>query len=335
MAHFRKSINTLGLILCLIFLSLSILFSVKALQMDHKWIEPSRRSPSLYHFVLIPEERDNDYWRLVEKGARKAEQELSVTIEYNGPEQADIKMHLRRIDMAIASKVDGIITQGLNEKQFTPLINKAVAKGIPVITIDTDAPHSKRSAYIGSDNYLSGYLAGQALAKGTHGRAVVGIITGRLDAEHQKLRVQGFRDAIKQAPGIRIAAVEESHITQIGATEKASDILRKHPDVTAFFGTSALDAIGIAQAVEQIDGRSFYIIGFDTLPETMDLLRQGKIQATVAQTPDEMGYRSVKLMVEIISGKPVSTINYTETRVIHTEDLPIHEADAQRRIPEP
>ncbi|MFC7441157.1 sugar-binding protein [Laceyella putida] len=335
MAYYRKWVYSFGLFLLILSLSLSIAFSAKALQYNRKLAKRPNTPAASYHFVLIPEEMDNDYWRLVEKGARAAEKKLPVSIEYNGPEQADIETHLKKIDMAIASKVDGIITQGLNESQFTPLINKAIAKGIPVITIDTDAPNSQRIAYIGTDNYLSGYLAGQALIKGTHGQAVVGIITGRFDAEHQKLRVQGFRDAVKQAPGIRIAAVEESNITRIEAAEKASKILHEHPDVTAFYGTSALDAIGIAQVVEEIDDKSFYIIGFDTLPETLDLLKRGKIQATVVQTPYEMGYKSVKLMLDIIKGKRVSTVNHTETKVIGKEDLPLQEATVEWSVPAP
>ncbi|SEN07333.1 sugar-binding protein [Lihuaxuella thermophila] len=336
MVNYRKWLLLSGVSLFFISVSLSVYFGLKALQYDNKLTQLESSSKQTYHFVLIPEEMDNDYWRLVEEGAREAEKDLNVTLEYSGPVQADIEEHIKKIDMAIASKVDGIITQGLNENQFKPMINKAIAKGIPVITIDTDAPNSKRIAYVGTDNYLSGFLAGQALIKDTKGKAVVGIITGHFAAEHQRLRVQGFRDAVKNEPGIKIVAIEESNITRIEAAEKAGKILAEHPEVTAFYGTSALDAIGIAQVVERMGiAEDMYIIGFDTLPETLELLKKGTIEATVVQKPYEMGYKAVQLMLDIKNGKTISPVHHTETRVIHKEDLPLKQESLQRSVSRP
>jgi len=319
------SVICLGFIAAVFF---SVYFGMKALQFDDTVMKTEVKAKQTYHFVLVPEEMDNDYWRLVEKGARAAEKDFGVTVEYTGPEKADTEQHIKTIDMAIASKADGIITQGLNEKAFDPIINKAMQKGIPVVTVDTDSPTSERIAYVGTDNYYAGVLAGQALIHDTKGKAVVGIITGRFDAAHQRLRVQGFRDAVKNVPGIKIVAIEESKITRIGAAEKTSKILDEHPDVTAFYGTSALDAIGISQVAEKrhLTG-SLYIIGFDTLPETLNLIRTRKIDATVTQQPYEMGYKSVELMLDIVEKKKVPEITNTETRVIHLQDL-LHKGDA-------
>ncbi|AGT33540.1 LacI family transcriptional regulator [Geobacillus genomosp. 3] len=280
-----------------------------------------------YHFVLVPEELDNDYWRLVEKGAKAAARELGVDLEYIGPRQANIGEHLRILEKAAAAKVDGIITQGLTEKEFVPAINRVADKNIPVVTIDTDAPTSRRTAYIGTDNYYAGFIAGRALAEDMHGKATVAIITGSLTAAHQQLRVRGFQDAVKHEKGIRIVAIEESHITRVQAAEKAYTILKKHPDVNAFYGTSALDAIGIAKVVERFrrEGET-YIIGFDTLPETIRYLQKGTIAATVVQEPYEMGYKAVKMMADIVAGRDVPAVTNTETKVIRKEDLPLRPA---------
>jgi ribose transport system substrate-binding protein len=280
-----------------------------------------------YHFVLVPEELDNDYWRLVENGAKAAAKEMGVRLEYIGPRQANIEEHVKILEKAAASKVDGIMTQGLTEQQFTPIINRIVEKNIPVITIDTDAPTSRRTAYIGTDNYYAGFIAGRALVEDTGGKANVAIITGSFAASHQHLRVKGFQDAVKHEKGIHIIAIEESNITRVQAAEKAYNILKKHPEVNAFYGTSALDAIGIAKVIEQFHReRETYVIGFDTLPETIHYLEKGTIEATVVQEPYEMGYRAVKMMVDIIEGNHVPPINNTETRVIRKQDLPLRPA---------
>ncbi|MGP4079132.1 sugar-binding protein [Pseudalkalibacillus sp. R45] len=295
-------------------------FSIESIQAQEPYTKPN------YHLVLVPEEINNDYWKLVEKGARSAAEKLGVTLEYAGPKQANLEEHMTTIEMAAAAKVDGIMTQGLSEEQFTPLINNTIQKGVPVITVDTDAPKSDRIAYIGTDNYYAGLLAGKALLADTEGEVNVAIITGRFDATHQKLRVQGFKDAIKEQERVKVTTIEDSHITRIQAAEKTYKILQEYPEVTAFYGTSALDAIGISQVLEQMGKTDdVYVIGFDILPETIELLKAGKIEATVIQKPYEMGYKSVETMVQILEGKAIDEINHTETRVIHREDLPLQE----------
>ncbi|PGY06961.1 sugar-binding protein [Bacillus sp. AFS031507] len=277
-----------------------------------------------YHFVLVTEELDNEYWRLVEQGAKAAAKDYGVMLEYAGPKQANIDDHLKTIEMSAASKVDGILTQGLSDEQFTPLIDRVVASGIPVITVDTDAANSKRMAYIGTDNYYSGFLAGKALIQDTKGQANVAIITGSFFANHQQLRVKGFQEAVKGEKGIHIIDIVESEISRVRAAEKAYQIIKDHPEVNAFYGTSALDGIGIAQVVDRfVKPGKIYIVGFDTLPESLEYIRKGTIQATVVQEPYEMGYRGVKMMINLIQGKPVEPIVHTNTRIMRIGDLPV------------
>ena len=275
-----------------------------------------------YHFVLVPEEIDNDYWRLIEKGAKEAAKKNDVLLEYVGPRQGNIDEHLKTLEKAAASSVDGIITQSLNEEEFPPLINNLIDQGIPIVTIDTDSENSKRISYIGSNNYYSGFIAGRKLLEDTKGQVNVAIITGNFHSSNQKLRVDGFRDAVKKEERINIIAIEESKISQIHAAEKAYQILSKYPHVNAFFGTSALDGISIAQIVKQSQRDHIYIIAFDTLNETIDYIREGVINATVSQQPYEMGYQSVNIMVQLLEGKKVPEINYTDTLIIQKEDLP-------------
>jgi ribose transport system substrate-binding protein len=277
-----------------------------------------------YHFVLIPEELDNDYWHLVEQGARDAAKFHNVYLEYLGPKQANNDEHLKTIDMAIAGLVDGVITQGVAEPEFETLVTKAKEKQIPVVTIDTDAPESDRAVYVGTDNYYSGFLAGKALLNDTTGEQKVAIITGRHDAPHQKLRVQGFKDAVATEPRIEIIAVEESNITKLGAVEAAHRILQLYPNTTAFYGTSALDGIGIAQVVKKQQAENDqYIISFDILPETLEYIKEGTIEATVVQFPYQMGYEAVEKMIMLNRGEDIEPLQHTDTKVIYKEDLPI------------
>ncbi|MEH7222261.1 sugar-binding protein [Bacillus sp. JJ1566] len=333
MSTLSKLLYGIGVWLFLIIFSLTCYYAYQIFHFGTKAEKATTNEP-LYHFVLVPEELDNDYWRLVEKGAKEAAKNLNVVLEYIGPIQANTEEHIKTLEMAAASRVDGILTQGLQEDQFSPLINQIVEKGIPVITVDTDAATSKRLSYVGTDNYYSGFIAGQALVEDTGGNANVAIITGSFYASHQQLRVQGFKDAIQHAEGIQIVAIEESNITRVRAAEAANKILKEHPEVTAFYGTSALDGIGIAQVVEHYQKQDqVYILGFDTIEDTIHYMKKGTIDATVMQEPYEMGYQSVQMMIDLIEGQGVPNTVHTETRIIRAQDLPLDSKSIIRMEP--
>lgn len=313
---------TIGIIFFVISCSIASFYGYKVVM--HKMPKEENTVKKYnYHFVLVPEELDNEYWRLVEKGAKAAAKQYGVLLEYDGPKQANIDDHLKTIQMSAAAKVDGIMTQGLSDQQFTPLINRVVESGIPVITVDTDTENSKRLSYIGTDNYYSGYLAGKAMIEDTNGKANVAIITGSFMKNHQLQRIKGFEDAVKNEPGIHIVDKQESNISRVRAAEKAYQILQTHPEVNAFFGTSALDGSGIAEVVEKYKQKGqIYIMAFDTLPETLNYMEKGTIQATVVQEPYQMGYGAVKLMIDIVKGKSVPSVVHTDTRILREKDLP-------------
>ncbi|MGP4040088.1 sugar-binding protein [Gracilibacillus sp. D59] len=281
----------------------------------------SKEEVPTYHFALIGEEMDHDYWRLVGEGAKDMEKKYDVFVEYEGPRRSNPEEQLKLLDIAMKSKVDGIIVQALNDK-FLPVINQAVEQGIPVITIDTDAPDSKRSAYIGTDNYEAGKLAGKTLVEDTGGKATVGIITGSYDNAHHQLRVEGFRDVVEKEPGIDIVAIEESNITRVIAEEKTHNMLSDHPEITALYGTSALDGIGMVAAAESLGvEESLYMIAFDTLPSNIALLEKGKIDVLIGQKPYEMGFRSVELMLDLMNNREIKDVYHTNASVVRKEDI--------------
>jgi len=295
---------------------------MKALNNNEQLADGKPISVPAYHFILIPEEMDNPYWRLVEDGAKVAGAKADVAVEYKGPAQANVEEHISAIDTAIATKVDGIITQGTVNPEMTAVINEAIQKGIPVITLDSDDPDSRRTAYIGTNNFKAGYQAGEALIKATHGKAEVGVVTGNFSSTNEKQRVAGFEEAVSKAPDVHIVDVEESYITRVQAAEKTYNMLIKYPKINAFFGTSALDGTGISAIIGQLDRKKdTYIIAFDALKETQTLIKKGSIDATVSQEPYQMGYQSVMMMLDILKGKQVKPLNYTDSQILRASDL--------------
>lgn len=275
-----------------------------------------------YHFALIAEESDNDYWRLVEKGAKQTAKEKGVYLEYVAPKKADNSKLLKLLDRMISAKVDGIIIQGVEGKRFIELVHKGVERGIPIITIDTDVKKSERNVYVGTNNFYAGQLAGKTIIENTTGPQYIGIVTGRFEAINQQERIAGFKHAIESISRIHIVASEESNITEIGATEATYSLLKQYPKINTLIGTSALDGIGIVNGIKEFSpNKDIYITAFDVLPETLNLVRTDKIDATIAQYPKEMGATAVKVMVELQTKKLLDQQKYSGTKIIHKQDL--------------
>lgn len=319
-----RIITIMSGILMAVSLVLSVFYFTEIRHADRELerVNAKEQDDAAYRLALITEQMDHEYWHIVEEGVIEAGEELNVEVKYLGTRRTNYEEQYKLMDMQIAGGVDGIIVQAVSEEMFKPLIDKAVSRGIPVVTIDTDAPSSKRASYIGTDNYEAGFTAGTALASDVGGDAKVAIITNSLTSTHQKLRVQGFEDAVEDFEGIEIVTVAVSNNTRIEAEQEAAAIMNEHEDIDAFYGTSALDGVGIADALEgHRREEDIYTVAFDSLDETMNLLQDGAIDTIIAQKPYEMGYRSVISMKGILQGLHYPSIQHTSVDVITLENL--------------
>lgn len=269
-----------------------------------------------YHIVLIEQERYHPYWEMIEKGAEKAAERYGMDIEFTGPVRNNMDEQIHLLEKAIAARVDGIIVQGLNGERFTPVIDKAVQRGIPVVTIDTDAPASNRLAYVGTDNEAAGESMGRFVVETTGGSGKIGVIIGSELAENQLQRLQGLKNIVKQYADLEIVDVRSSNISHMEAIQQAAGMLKAHPDITIMVGTSATDALGVLQAAKSLKRDSLTIVGFDNQEETLDAILRGEIKATIAQQPFLMGDTAVKLLHEHFQGKALRSEYYTEVMVL-------------------
>lgn len=277
------------------------------------------------HLALIAQELDNPYWRNIEDGAKAAAETYHVQVEYIAPLRTSVEEQLKLFEKAIASRVDGIVVQSLDEQTFAPIINKAVAAHIPVVTIDTDSPMSQRMAYVGTDNYAAGEKLGETVTDMTGGKGEIGVIIGSETSPSQKLRFDGFLSVIQKHPEMKIVDIEPSNISKIQAVLQTESILRKYPDISVMVGMSALDAAGILNAVTNLRNNHVQIFGFDDVEETLQAISNGRIQATIVQKPFRMGFESIKLLSQYLQGKKTQVENFTPTEVITKNNVYLEE----------
>lgn len=265
--------------------------------------------------ALIAQAQDNPFWRSVEQGAETAAGRYGMDLEYMGPSRIDPVEQSRLLEKAIAEGFDALLVQGLNDPAYARLIDQAGAAGIPVVTIDADEPESSRIAYVGTDNQAAGRRMGELVVRSVGQTGKIGVLLGS-EASNQQLRLEGFRSVIGQYPGLAIEDVRTSNISRLQAEEQAEDMLREHPELNAIVGFSALDGLGIAEAVKHAAADGVLVFGFDDPGDTRQEIRQCRIAAALVQQPVKIGEDAVTLVHDYRQGKPIEKLHYTATTVL-------------------
>jgi ribose transport system substrate-binding protein len=241
------------------------------------------------------------YWEVVKKGAEDAGKELGVKVTVFMPQKEDIPEQIETVETWISMGFNGIAVAPSDPEALVSPVNSAMEKGIPAITIDTDAPNSDRICYIGTDNYTAGKVAGKKMAEILGGKGKVAIATGSLTAMNSLERMKGFENAIKEYPGIEIIKpILCDNEETSKAVELAETVLLNNPDLAGIFGVYAFNGPSAAKAVKSA-GRvgQVHIVSFDVTDEHLYLINEGVIDATIAQRQYLMGYEGVKILHSI------------------------------------
>ncbi|WDM23054.1 sugar-binding protein [Paenibacillus polymyxa] len=280
--------------------------------------------------VLISQELDNYYWRSIEQGARKEAKQYGMRLDYIGPDRINPSEQVKLLDKAIASKADAILVQGINDPEYRRLIDKAAGLGIPVITIDTDEPDSRRLAYVGTDNEGAGKRMGALLAKASGERGDIGVMISSERVENQRLRLAGFRSVIGRYPNLHIVEIRSSNISRLQAAQQAQNMLTQYPQIRYMVGFSALDGLGILEASERRDVRSLQIFAFDDMAETLEAIKDRKIELTLVQQPEEMGAKAIELLNDDLKGSHPQELTYTRVYEVHADTSDDKSGDDRR-----
>jgi ribose transport system substrate-binding protein len=251
-------------------------------------------------YVFIATNINIPYWQDAKAGFMDSAKRLDgAKVEFVGPASYSPDEELKNFRDAVAGKPDGILLSPSQPEPFKDAIDSAVASGIPVISVDSDAPLSHRVMFIGTDNYLAGMQSGSTMAGLLHGRGgiVVIKITGQ---NNQEERARGVRDAVKRYPALAIAIEVNDAGNAQQAGQAVAGMIQNggHPD-----GIICLEANcgpGVAQAMDKIGMASkIPVVAMDANPETLDGIAQGHIAASIAQKPYTMGFYGLEYLDDL------------------------------------
>jgi ribose transport system substrate-binding protein len=232
------------------------------------------------------------YWQEAQAGLTDAAKQLGVKSELTGPEKFDPQEQLRAFQKVVESKPAGIMISVTRPELFQDAINAAIAQGIPVITVDSDAPNSKRIMFVGTDNFRAGGESAKRIADILKGQGQVVVITipGQLNVDE---RLRGVNETLKKYPGIKIVqAIDDKGDPRV-ANDNIAALLKAKAKIDGIISLEASGGSGAAEALHRLDVK-IPIVGFDKDPETLDWIDRDGITATVTQKPYVMAYYALK-----------------------------------------
>jgi ribose transport system substrate-binding protein len=254
-------------------------------------------------YYLVASNIKVPYWQNAFAGLSKAAANFHVQAEMVGPDKYDPKEQHEAFQRVLARKPAGILLSAADPALMKPDVDAAIAQGIPVITVDSDAPDSKRLFFIGTDNYKAGMMGGQVAAKQLNGKGQV-IIFGMPEQTNLKARQRGYEDAFASHPQIKIASVIDIHGNPTIAFDKTMEVLEKGaPKADAFVCLEAIACPEVAEVLNRKNIKDKVVIAMDTDDRTLQWIQKGVISATIAQKPFTMSYFGVRVLDDLVHHK--------------------------------
>lgn len=246
-------------------------------------------------------------------GFKYAADKFGVEIIRSGPSDFDTKAATEAFEQAIAKKPDGIVTV-MWDGSLVPAVKDAMARGIPVVVVESAVENHGALTYIGLDNYGTGVETAQELLRvaGESGKL---IIHGNWGAANTDQKRKGLEDYLKAYPGWKIIAEVNDEANAEKAIAVTKDAINNHPEVTAFAGLSSTSGPGIAQAMEELDiaPGKITVICHDRNDKALEYIQDGYIQASLANKTAMQAYLAIGLLemyaVNGFSSVPISADN--------------------------
>ncbi|MCC6263293.1 MAG: substrate-binding domain-containing protein [Bryobacterales bacterium] len=245
------------------------------------------------------------YWQEAGSGFFAAARELRVQAEMVGPESYDANAERDEFRRVVGLKPAGILISPGNAEILKPEIDAAIGAGIPVITIDSDAPESKRLFFIGTNNFQAGQLGGKRLAELLKGKGTVTFFTIK-GQENLKERLNGYESVLEGYPNIKIADVVDMKGDPRVTFDTMMDHSSKKTLTDAYVALESLSGSEVAEVLDRNKIEGKVVIAMDTAANTLDWVQKGKVAATVMQKPYTMGYYGLKALGEIVLQKPAA-----------------------------
>lgn len=280
---------------------------------------------------VIPKSTGGEFWETVEKGAREGAAALGVEIKWEGTvTETEIAEQNKIIENMINLGVDGIALAPLNRKAQKKMVDQAVEAGIPVVVFDSGVDGDAHTSFVATDNSKGGSVGAQHLVDLLEGRGRVMLMRYVQGSGSTEARADGFIGTA-EAGGLQIVAdpypdtgtIEGSKTTAANTLE--GFVADGKLDLDGIFACNLYSTLGVVSALDDLRKGGIEVnvrfVGFDTSWKLIQGLREGSIDALVAQDPQTMGRLAVETLYRVTQGIPVEKLIDTGVALVTAEAI--------------
>ena len=282
--------------------------------------------------IFVPGVMGNAFYVTMERGIRAEAAKYGFKIDIQGAQQFDPTLQTPIVNAVVASKPAGLIVAPTDSKALFVPISQAVDAGIKVALVDTTLDDtSKVVTAIATDNAAGGAAAADALAKLIGEKGKVMCVAFQAGASTSDQRQKGFEDEIKKYPNINYIGFQISNNDPSKAAAEVESTLTAHPDLAGIFATNDRSAEGTATALRVADKVGVVkVVGFDAGETQIKQLKDGLVQALIAQQPYQIGVDGVDAIANALTGKNVEHSVITGTVTVTKDNL--QEPEVQKAL---
>ncbi len=249
-------------------------------------------------------------WRTADTiSIKSTAEDLRIELKFSDAQQKQDNQ-MKAVRSFIAMKVDVIGVSPVVETGWESVFQEAKKAGIPIILVDRRAAVADDMyvTYLASDFLEEGRKAARVLAKIVNGQANIVELVGTVDSAPANDRYKGFREVLRDLPGMRIIDSQTGDFTRAKGKEVMQGFLKKHgSNITAVFAHNDDMALGAIQAIEEYGSRpgvDIKIVSVDASHGAFEAMIAGKLNATVECNP-LLGPQFFELALQVVNGESV------------------------------
>lgn len=251
----------------------------------------------------------NEFAPSIKAGVLKGDEIEGVNAKFIGPVGADADAQISEIE-TLMNDMDGLAISSVSTDALAPVINQLIEAGIPVITYNTDNPDSKRLVFAGQDLVQSGREAGKLMGDVLGGKGRVMITTIDASAQWSLDREKGAREGLAAFPEIEVVRTLNTGTDPQEIYAAIENAMLADPGITGILSLECCSTPAAGEWVARNEKKdAVRIVGFDLLDQTVDLVSDGVIQATIDQAPGRQGYEAVNLLATFLRGTPIDNLD--------------------------
>ncbi|EPL6455718.1 ribose ABC transporter substrate-binding protein RbsB [Providencia rettgeri] len=186
---------------------------------------------------------------------------------------------------------------------------------IPVITLDRAANKGEVVSHVASDNRMGGKMAADYIAQKTGNEAKVIQLEGISGTSAARERGEGFNTGAKEHK-FNLLASQPADFDRTKGLNVMQNLLTAHPAVQAVFAQNDEMALGALRALQTAGRTDVLVVGFDGTNDGIKAVEGGKLGATIAQRPDQIGIVGVQIADKILKGEKVDATVPVELELV-------------------